>query len=92
MSNGKTKMRAGSFLTVMLIPLASPFCLLVDGGLIGIDVMPVASKYRDYSITCPKAESVVKFMLFLLNVENSHFMNAFHVIVEKEETTINIIM
>ncbi|EEE1928439.1 hypothetical protein CSQ24_000344 [Salmonella enterica subsp. diarizonae] len=43
MSNGKTKMRAGSFLTVVLMPLASPFCLLVDGGLIGIDVMPVAS-------------------------------------------------
>ncbi|EDN4178614.1 hypothetical protein CSN22_002866 [Salmonella enterica subsp. diarizonae] len=43
MSNGKTKMRAGSFLTVMLMPLASPFCLLVGRGLIGIDVMPVAS-------------------------------------------------
>lgn len=74
------------------MPLASPLCLLVDGELIGIDVMPVASKYRDYSITCPKAESVVKFMLFLLNVYNSYFMNICHVIVEKEETTINIIM
>ncbi|EDQ1678586.1 hypothetical protein G3Y54_001903 [Salmonella enterica] len=43
MSNGKTKMRAGSFLTVMLMPLVSPFCLSVGRGLIGIDVMPVAS-------------------------------------------------
>lgn len=33
-------MRAGSFLTVMLMPLASPFCRLIGGGLIGVGVMP----------------------------------------------------
>ncbi|EDP8744805.1 hypothetical protein PW35_003578 [Salmonella enterica subsp. enterica] len=50
MSNGKTKMRAGSFLTVMLITLASPFCRLIGVGLIGVGVMPVASKLNCYSL------------------------------------------
>ncbi|EBG0125271.1 hypothetical protein G3755_002158 [Salmonella enterica] len=62
MSNGKTKMRAGSFLTVRVIPLASPFCLLVGGGLIGIDVMPVASYCTCWSLSLHKRHCYVSFV------------------------------